>query len=258
MRRILFLMFLAISLVMSPAAFAAIDVVFLIDGSGSIDCDDPCKTLGKCDAVGNEWQLMLQGIQGAVDAIGPAGAFNVAVVQFGGSGSALINLPLAPAASYAGTDVYSDLCDDKVGGATNFGDGFVKACKAIEGSSGTTQILCVISNGGANVGELDPIKLRDQAVACGYDEIDAFGVGTNASGDAFLTGLLYPLPPDPFAGIYSKVATFEELRDKLLEVKKSKLFPTLTEWGLILFSSLIIGYVSWFVYRKRRAVTTIA
>ncbi len=34
--------------------------------------------------------------------------------------------------------------------------------------------------------------------------------------------------------------------------------PTLTQWGLIIFGFLFVGYLSWFVFRKRRAVTTIA
>lgn len=136
------------------------DIVFSVDGSGSIDAVD----------FDTERRAIVAALQQS--ALFPVdGTVSVGVVQWAG-GQTRIEVPLrrlvSPADVTAVTTGVSGM--SQLGGGTNTGDGISAASQLLSGRSSGRQTICVTTDGVNNTGR-SPADARVEAINAGVDRI---------------------------------------------------------------------------------------
>ena len=188
---------------MGGAASAArtLDIVFVIDTSGSINA--------------NERALEIGGIKTAIeDVLLPASSLMeicVGAVCFSNQGAELLPLTRLSAASlaniHAGIERANDPSFCSHTGRTNLGDGLKVAIGLLATGSGDRRVINLVSNGNKNMG-LDPVPIADQFKAVDGHEIWTLGVAVSETGKALLERIAGPAP----AG-YFPATDFDDFKD---------------------------------------------
>jgi hypothetical protein len=178
---------------MAGAAVAAqsLDVVFVIDTSGSIN--------------NNERALEIGGVKEAIeDVLLPAATFmeiRVGAVCFSNYGAKLLDLTLLSPASlpmiHAGIDRAEDpgICSHT--GNTNIGNALEVAIDLLATGSATRSVINFVSNGGLTTGP-DPVPIADAFKKGAGHEIWTLGVAVNSAGKDLLEKLAGPAPAGYF------------------------------------------------------------
>lgn len=139
---------------------AGLDLVFSIDGSGSIDPVD--------------FDTQKQAIRSALAAaelFPPSGTTRVGVVQWAG-GATRTELAMTALASSTDVVTASTAVDSmsQLGGGTNAGEGIQAAAALLAGGTAAKQAICVTTDGTNNTG-IGPDEAATAAVAQGVDRI---------------------------------------------------------------------------------------
>lgn len=192
MKKLAFSLVLVLGLALTMAFNAnaqgpvTVQLAFLVDGSGSIS--------------GSEFQVMLNGIGDAV--ANPAcvphnGSVELTVIQFSSSAQTELGGPRVIDSGSAENLANEIRAIRRNSGGTNYEAGFNLAIGAVQGSANfgnARQVINITTDGAPTSGQTDPMVLRDNAVANGFDEIDAEGIGVRGSGITVLQHLVYPQP----------------------------------------------------------------
>ncbi len=182
------------------AAARSLDIVFVIDTSGSINA--------------NERALEIGGIKAAIaDVLLPAAAameIRIGAVCFSSHAKKLLDLTLLTPASLplinAGIDRANDSSNCSHRGQTNIGNGLEVAIALLATGSAERSVINFVSNGGKNTGP-DPILIADAFKKGAGHEIWTLGVAVNATGKALLEKIAGPAP----AG-YFPAASFDDFK----------------------------------------------
>jgi len=180
------------------------DLVFVMDGSGSIyPSDFQLQKEGYAEAVRSDSCIPHCGQN--------SGKIRVGVVQF--SSSAQIQLPMTPVTS-SNADSIANIIEGltQMGNNTNFEDGITKACTLIAGSTAEIRAIIFSTDGYPNVGNTNPVFLRNKAQTCGFTELDAIGVGPGPI-MSVLDSLVFPQPPNDYPGKSDSVSNFLEFKE---------------------------------------------
>jgi len=205
----------------TASAARTLDVVFVIDTSGSID--------------DNERALEIGGVKEAIeDVLLPAATFmeiRVGAVCFSNYGARLLDLTyLSPASLpiiHAGIDRAEDsgICSHT--GNTNIGDALEVAIALLATGSATRSVINFVSNGGRTAGP-DPIPIADAFKQGAGHEIWPLGVAVNSAGRDLLEKLAGPAP-----AAYFPASSFDEFKraetEKLGDIVDGDVVESFTE-----------------------------
>jgi len=257
-------------LTLAVYALAYYDIIFVIDGStGPVG-----SPTGSTPA---DFKLMKDAISATIkNKIERNCGNRVGVVQF----SDLIDtykalkLKFITDANFTATADTVSMIIQKGGSYRNFEAGIGHARGLIRDApacSPNRTILCLMSCNFANQGETDPCRLRGQALAellCGsfdshFDELHTFIINPKSvAGAVFLVRLGTAQPScdvtlSRLPGNAYEVNSPTQIADLVAGTfpKVTCIVPTLSEWGLIIFSFLLLAYLTWFLYRKIKLST---
>ena len=172
-------------------AGGATDLIFVLDGSGSI--------------AGADWTLQLEGVAAALEnpAIVPVdGSVAVAVVQFSSAAQTEVALTKITSAGVASTMATQVRALTQLGGGTAMELGIDQGVAAAgNGSAGARQVIVLSTDGAPNDAQL-ALAAADAAIQAGIEELHALGVGSGAD-MTFLNTLVRN-------GTATAVATFQD------------------------------------------------
>ncbi len=166
----------------------SLDVVFVLDASGTIDDAELALEIGGVKAAILE--ILLPNV--------PAVTVNVGVVCFGTTSHVVLPLTSLTTASWPSIGAGLDkavTCDRNM---TNMIDGLKDAIALLSSGSGARQVINLVSNGLWNQGG-DPQPTADDFKKTPGHEIWTLGVGIDAQGEAALRALAGPAPATYFA-----------------------------------------------------------
>jgi len=182
-----------------PTPATGVDLFFLVDGSGSID--------------DSEFQLQREGLAYAISdptVIPQDGSVSVCVIQF--ASYARLEVPPTTITSQSIADTISAniMAMSQLGGSTNMADAFDVAVANFP--SDPAKKVIDISTDGYPDDETATNNARDAALAAGFDEVWAIGVGLSpgSSGELFLQQLVH-------SGDYMYATDFQDFQDEIKE-----------------------------------------
>ncbi|MCI0530712.1 MAG: IPTL-CTERM sorting domain-containing protein [candidate division Zixibacteria bacterium] len=232
---------LVIALALSAAA--ATDIVFVVDGSGSISPAD--------------FQLMKDGIDSALTSCLPQdGSVRVGLVQFSSTAQRELSMTTVTLGNLAAISA-AVTGMTQLNAATNYEIAIDTACAVISGSGADVKALCFVSDGVPNQGNTNTAALSLNASGCGYTRLDAFGVGIAPVDEPTLKALVFPQPDSTPPGMYIAVTDYQEFKDGICAKVSGVVgaIPTLSEWGMILFAAVLFASLVWYLRRQRRTVS---
>ena len=202
------LVMLCVAFASASAVGQSLDIVFVLDASGSIDS--------------TELDLEIGGIKAGIVAILlpaiPPATINVGVVCFGTVSHVL--LPLTPLTTGSwptiGAAVDKAVTCDR--GTTNMIDGLKDAIALLSSSTAARQVINLVSNGLWNQGG-DPQPIADAFKQDTGQEIWTLGVGIDANGEAALMAMAGPPP-----AIYFAASSFDDFK-RAEKDKLGNIFP---------------------------------
>lgn len=161
---VMVVMSVAIAGASAQSAATPTELAFLLDGSSSI--------------AGSEFSVMKEGIAQAIvnpNCVPQNGELELTIVQF--ASTAQVELaPTAITAANAATAANQVRAISQLNTATNYEAAFTLAASTVRFAL-PKQVINIATDGEPNQGQLNPVVLRNNAVAAGFDEINAEGIG---------------------------------------------------------------------------------
>jgi uncharacterized protein YegL len=234
----------------APASAAEkIDLFFLVDGSGSISSPD--------------FQLQKEGLAYAINdstVVPQDGRVSVCIIQF--ASTAQVEVPLTTITNQSVADAVSAgiMAISKLGGGTSMSGAFNMATANFPSDPSGRQVIDLSTDGSPNNPTATNLA-RDAALAAGFDDVNAIGVGLSpgSSGELFLQQLVYPQPWTSVPGFYILATDFQDFKDKIkekiikeIEPPTPSAVPAITPIGLIALVSLLSVVAAISIRKKMR------
>ena len=190
------LVMLCVAFASASAVGQSLDIVFVLDASGSIDST-------KLDL---EIDGIKAGIVGILLPAIPPATINVGVVCFGTVSHVLLPLTPLTTGSWPTIEAAVDKAVTCDRGTTNMIDGLKDAIALLSSSTAARQVINLVSNGLWNQGG-DPQPIADAFKQDTGHEIWTLGVGIDAKGEAALKAMAGPPP-----AIYFAASSFDDFK----------------------------------------------
>ena len=181
-----------------PTPATGVDLFFLVDGSGSI--------------ISSDFELQKEGLAYAINdprVIPQDGSVSVCVIQF--ASYARLEVPLTTITSQSTADAISAniIAMSQLGGSTNMAEAFDLAVTNFPSVPAERQVIDISTDGYPD-DETTTNNARDAALAAGFDEVWAIGVGLSpgSSGEVFLQQLVH-------SGDYMYATDFQDFKDEI-------------------------------------------
>ncbi len=189
------------------------------------------------------------------------GRVSVCIIQF--ASTAQVEIPLTTITNQSVADAVSAgiMAISKQGGGTNMSGAFYVAVANFPSDPSGRQVIDLSTDGSPNNPTATNLA-RDAALAAGFDDVNAIGVGLSpgSSSELFLQQLVYPQPWTSVPGFYILATDFQDFKDKIkekirkeIEPPKPSAVPAMTPIGLIALIGLLSVIAAMSIkIRKRR------